>query len=229
MKIFFIFLFIVFLSTEGNSFENPKIKIENFFINKYEVTIKEFEQFAKKNNYITLAEKNGGGYEWGMGWEKKAGWNYKNPYGIKPKSILEPAVHVNHFEAENYCKFINGRLPTFNEWKIAAYQQLSSSKNFKLNKVHKYPSGDKAKNMNSQGVLDYNKHVDVTTLPEGINGLVAMGGNVWEWVANTKEDKSLTAGASWWYGASMTKVTGAQYKPSKFYAIYVGFRCAFDK
>jgi len=27
----------------------------------------------------------------------------------------------------------------------------------------------------------------------------------------------------------MTKVTGAQYKPSKFYAIYVGFRCAFDK
>jgi hypothetical protein len=23
-------------------------------------------------------------------------------------------------------------------------------------------------------------------------------------------------------------VTGAQYKPSNFYAIYVGFRCAFD-
>ena len=36
--------------------------------------------------------------------------------------------------------------------------------------------------MNSQGLLDYNKHVDVTTLPIGINGLVAMGGNVWEWI-----------------------------------------------
>jgi len=56
-----------------------------------------------------------------------------------------------------------------------------------------------------------------------------MGGNVWEWVADTKGDESLTAGGSWWYGASMTKVTGAQYKPSNFYAIYVGFRCAFDK
>ena len=229
MKIFFIFLFIVFLSTEGNSFENPKIKIENFFINKYEVTIKEFEQFAKKNNYITLAEKNGGGYEWGAGWEKRDGWNYKSPYGSAPKSLLEPAVHINRFEAEKYCQSINGRLPTFKEWKISAYKQILSSKLFEINKIYKYPSGDKAKNMNSQGVLGYNKHVDVTTLPEGINGLVAMGGNVWEWVANTKGDKSLTAGASWWYGASMTKVTGAQYKPSKFYAIYVGFRCAFDK
>ena len=229
MKIFFIFLFIVFLSTEGNSFENPKIKIENFFINKYEVTIKEFEQFARKNNYITLAERNGGGYEWGTGWEKRDGWNYKSPYGSAPKSLLEPAVHINRFEAEKYCQSISGRLPTFKEWKISAYKQILSSKLFEINKIYKYPSGDEAKNMNSQGVLGYNKHVDVTTLPEGINGLVAMGGNVWEWVADTKGDESLTAGGSWWYGASMTKVTGSQYKPSKFYAIYVGFRCAFDR
>jgi len=229
MKIFFIFLFIYSLSTTVKSFENKKIPINDFFIQKYEVTIKEFQSYAETKNYQTLAEKNGGGYKWEMGWKKKAAWNYKNPYGIKPKTILEPAVHVNRFEAENYCKFINGRLPTFREWKIAAYQQLSFSKNFKLNKVHKYPSGDKAENMNSQGLLNYNKHVDVTTLPEGINKLVAMGGNVWEWVDDTKGNESLTAGASWWYGASMTKVTGAQYKPSNFYAIYVGFRCAFDR
>jgi len=229
MKIIFIFLFIVFLSTEVNSFENTKIKIENFFINKYEVTIKEFEQFAKKNNYKTLAEKNGGGYEWDAGWEKRDGWNYKTPYGNTPKSLLEPAVHINRFEAEKYCQSINGRLPTYEEWAISAYKQILPSQLFEINKVYKYPSGDEAKNMNSQGILDYNRHVDVTTLPEGINELVAMGGNVWEWVANTKEDKSLTAGASWWYGASMTKATSAQYKPSKFYAIYVGFRCVFDK
>ena len=36
------------------------------------------------------------------------------------------------------------------------------------------------------------------------------------------------AGASWWYGVSKTSKSGAQYKPSNFYAIYVGFRCAFD-
>ena len=226
MKI--IFLFIIFLSTRAISFENPKIKINNFFINKYEVTIKEFEEYAKKNNYKTLAEKNGGGYEWAAGWQKRIGWTYKTPYGAKPESLLEPAVHINKFEAENYCRSINGRLPNFDEWKTAAYQQLLPSKEFEINKIYKYPSGDIAKDMNSQGLLDRNKHMNVTKLPEGINELVAMGGNVWEWISNNKRDNSLTAGGSWWYGSSMTEVTGAQYKPSKFYAIYVGFRCAFD-
>ena len=229
MKIIYIFLFIIFLSTGTNSFENPKIGINNFFINKYEVTINEFQDYAKKNNFKTLAEKNGGGYEWEAGWQKRVGWTYKTPYGTKPKSLLEPAVHINKFEAKSYCRSIDGRLPNFNEWKIAAYQQLLPSQEFEINKIYKYPSGDTAKNMNSQDLLDYNRHMDVTKLPEGINGLVAMGGNVWEWISDKKGEDSLTTGASWWYGSSMTKVSGAQYKPSKFYAIYVGFRCVFDK
>ena len=36
--------------------------------------------------------------------------------------------------------------------------------------------------MNYQDLLAYNRHADVTKLPEGINGLVGMGGNVWEWI-----------------------------------------------
>ena len=176
MKFFLSFLFLFFLSTGAFSFENPKIRIDNFLIHKYEVTIKEFANYAEKNNYTTLAEKTGGGYEWGAGWEKRKGWNYKTPFGKKPESLLEPAVHLNRFESENYCKSIGGRLPTFDEWKSAAYKQSLPSTVFQLNKVYAYPSGDKAEKMNSQGILSYDKHVDVTTLPEGINGLVAMGG-----------------------------------------------------
>jgi len=99
---------------------------------------------------------------------------------------------------------------------------------FIKDKTYRYPSGDIAEEMNSQGLLNYDKHVDVTILPEGVNGLVAMGGNVWEWVDDQEKNNSLTAGASWWYGGSKTSINGAQYKPSNFYAIYVGFRCAFD-
>ena len=47
-------------------------------------------------------------------------------------------------------------------------------------------------------------------------------------VLDIKGNNSLTAGGSWWYGSSKTKASGAQYKPSNFYAIYVGFRCVFD-
>ena len=34
------------------------------------------------------------------GWEKRAGWTYKTPYGENPDSELEPAVHISRFEAD---------------------------------------------------------------------------------------------------------------------------------
>jgi len=221
-------IFILILPIKVFSFENEKINFGKFSLNKYEVTIMEFNNYTIKNEVITEAEKNGGGYEWGAGWVKRDNWNFKTPYGKKPDSELEPAVHLSRFEVENYCKFMNGRLPTFEEWSYAAYTQIFDSDKFIKDKTYRYPSGDIAKEMNSQGLLNYDKHVDVTILPEGVNGLVAMGGNVWEWVDDQEKNNSLTAGASWWYGGSKTSVNGAQYKPSNFYAIYVGFRCAFD-
>ena len=228
MKLIINIICFFLLSTISKSFENEKINLGKFSINKYEITIHEFSEYAFKNNITTLAEKKGGGFEWSAGWERRKGWNFKNPYGKKPESNLEPAVHLNRFEAENYCRYKSGRLPTFKEWKLAAYTQILDSKKFLKGKTYIFPSGNKAEGLNSQGILNYNKHVDVTLLPQGINGLVAMGGNVWEWIDDKKGSDSLTAGASWWYGPSKTKVTGSQYKPSDFYAIYVGFRCVFD-
>jgi sulfatase modifying factor 1 len=68
--------------------------------------------------------------------------------------------------------------------------------------------------MNSQSILNFNKHVDVTSLPEGVNSLVTMGGNVWEWVQDQRGNDSLTAGGSWWHGSK--KKEGAQYKTVQF-------------
>ena len=223
-----IIFLVFFIFSNAFAFENPKINFGKFYLNKYEITILEFKQYANQKKLITQAEKSGGGYEWGAGWVKRSGWTYKTPYGKNPDSELEPAVHINKFEAETYCEYNGGRLPTFDEWSYAAYTQIFNSNEFQKGKVYKYPSGEKAQKMNSQGLLNYNKHFDVTKLPEGINGLVAMGGNVWEWIDDQQNDNSLTAGASWWYGGSKTTKQGAQYKPSDFFAIYVGFRCAYD-
>ena len=167
LKIIFIFLLF---PIKTFAFENPKVKINNFFIQKYEVTIAEFSNFANKTNFKTEAEKQGFGYEYGVGWEKRKNWNYKTPYGKNPDSLTEPAVHVSYFEAEQYCKFINGRLPTFAEWSTAAYTQVLDSKVFEKNKTYVYPSGDRAEKMNSTDLLAYRKHYDVLKLQEGING-----------------------------------------------------------
>ena len=54
-----------------------------------------------------------------------------------------------------------------------------------------------------------------------------MGANVWEWLADRRENEALTAGGSWWYGPEQTKVDGMQGKPADFYVVYIGFRCIF--
>jgi len=56
LKIIFIFLLF---PIKTYAFENPKVKINNFFIQKYEVTIAEFSNFANKTNFKTEAEKQG--------------------------------------------------------------------------------------------------------------------------------------------------------------------------
>ena len=65
-----ITFFLLFFIVSTKAFENPKVKINNFFIQKYEVTISEFSNFANKTNFKTEAEKQGFGYEYGLGWEQ---------------------------------------------------------------------------------------------------------------------------------------------------------------
>ena len=42
----------LFLFSKTFAFENPKIDFGNFSLNKYEITIQEFENYAKKNNWF---------------------------------------------------------------------------------------------------------------------------------------------------------------------------------
>ena len=46
-------------------------KISNFLIDKTEVTIGKFKVYAKETNFISMAEKNGGGLVYENGWVKK--------------------------------------------------------------------------------------------------------------------------------------------------------------
>lgn len=93
-----------------------------FWIDSTEVTIGQFEQFARQNDLTTAAERDGGGYEYRLGWQQREGWNFRQPFG-KPGASNEPAVHVSWFEADQYCQSKGGRLPTREQWSEAAYQE----------------------------------------------------------------------------------------------------------
>jgi len=121
-------------------------------------------------------------------WEWKAGANWRHPDG--PGSSIEgkgdhPVVHVSWFDAQAYCKWAGGRLPTEAEWEYAARGGLDQKP---------YVWGDEpvdAQKCNIwQGLFPVTNTLEdgfLTTSPVGRfppngYGLFDMAGNVWEWV-----------------------------------------------
>ena len=206
-----------------------RVRIGSFGIDRTEVTIRAFRAFARERGFKTAAEKAGGGFEYDGGWQRRRGWSVYRPFGAKPVSDLEPAVHVSWSEARAYCAWMGGRLPTAAEWKLAAYTETRTNPGdgFVKGKTYRYPVGDTPDGMNTDGE-PWPRHAPVGVTKRGVNGLYDMGGNVWEWLADRQGAEALTAGGSWWYGPDKTTAQGLQYKPADFYAVYVGFRCAYD-
>ena len=56
-----------------------------------------------------------------------------------------------------------------------------------------------------------------------------MGANVWEWVSDERGSEGRTMGGSWWYGGSQMRANVDAWKDAEFPAVYIGFRCAYDK
>ena len=207
-----------------------RVRIQNFSLDATEVTIGQFREFASAVGLVTAAEKAGGGYEWDAGWQLRPGWTVYRPYGREPSSPNEPAVHVTWEEATEYCRWRGGRLPTLNEWRQAAFteQRANPEDGFERGRTYPYPVGETPDGMNTNRPDAWPVHAPAGTTRRGVNGLYDMGGNVWEWLADRRDDQALTAGGSWWYGPPQTMAEAPQWKPASFSAVYIGFRCAYD-
>jgi formylglycine-generating enzyme required for sulfatase activity len=180
-----------------------QVRVSDFYLCKYAVTLAGFKEFIEASGYRTDAEKGDGSYVWdGKSWEKRAGinWRFGISGGVRPQSEENhPVVHVSWNDAVAYCKWISEktgdaiRLPTEAEWEYACRAGTTTP----------FHTGDNltTEQANYDGNYPYNNNAKGSyreaTVPVGSSerflpnqwGLYHMHGNVWEWCGDRYGDK----------------------------------------
>ena len=186
---------------EGAFDEHPqhKVYLDDFYIDKYEVTNVQFKKFIEATGYVTDVERKGFGEVWNpsvgfyslwffkdVNWRRPNAWRDDSPY---PKvwenyNIMDrmdyPVTQVSWNDAQMYATWSGKRLPTEAEWEKAS----------RGTDGRKWPWGN-VFDLNIEGAT---LHANVAgeslmlvgSFPTGVSpyGVHDMVGNVQEWVAD---------------------------------------------
>lgn len=127
-----------------------------------------------------------------------------------------PVMAVSWYDADAFCRWTGGRLPTEEEWERAA----------RGTDGRRYPWGNLFEP--DRANLDSNYPTPVGKYPRGASpyGVMDMAGNVFEWTATSADGKYVVRGGGWTKYTFRGRVTdrGTWLEPT--FANYdVGFRC----
>ncbi len=198
-----------------------EVNIASFYIDKYEVTNKEYIAFCKDTGHV-----------FPLFWNTtifKCGDDFMN----------YPVIGVSWKDAYKYAAWAGKRLPTEAEWEYAARGGLQECD---------YPNGNKwEREKHGRDTTNWNNMISPVDAyePNGY-GLYNMSGNVWEWVSDkysatyyaesknnnpkgpVKGNLNVIRGGSWVSGPGCLKVYFRKGLPVIWTDFAVGFRCAKD-
>ncbi len=208
-------------SEDGENDEKPvhKVYIDAFYMDKYEVTVAQYQRFLNANTQQRQPEN----------WQEQL----QNPN--------RPVVNVTWENAKAFADWLDKKLPTEAQWEYAARGGFTGVDG----KPHyRYPWGDEASaskaNFRFLGLKEVGSHA-----ANGY-GLFDMAGNVWEWCfdwynenyyANSPSqnpkgpssgEQRVLRGGSWYLVAGSIRCANRFRNGPADTNSYVGFRCVQD-
>lgn len=187
------------LRSEPFVFDSEKwahpVELGAFQIARAPVTQAEFAAFVDDGGYRRREFWGDAGWAWRVAvaaeaplqWRRTAeGWERRD---FDSWALIEPhrpAIHVNCFEAEAYCRWAGRRLPTEAEWEAAAIGEPGADGGLSPRR-RAWPWGDEPLAPHHANVdWRHMRHVDVGAYPAGDSafGCRQMIGNVWEWTSS---------------------------------------------
>ena len=161
------------------------VHLSGYWISKYEVSRGEYQQFMDAGGYMTNAYWSYDGWAWKTANGRTqpnywAEWQYwSTPPGLFRQTPSHPAAGVTYYEAEAFCNWAGGHLPTEAQCEKAA----------RWTGIHPnvYPWGDtwdpEKCNYFYDSLYPGYQTAPVGSYPSGASpyGCQDMAGNVWEW------------------------------------------------
>jgi len=183
--------------------ELPRHKVHfshDIWMSATEVTVHSYSEFVAATGYHTRAETTGRGRDWNSTsgeWQWVSGLTFRRPYADgTPADDQWPAVQVSWADADAYCRWSGGRLPTEAEWEYAARggkeeekfpwgdapiplvngRQFANGPDEQLH--HAFPRWEFFVGYDDS----YSRLAPVAHFEPNGYGLYDMAGNAWEWV-----------------------------------------------
>ncbi|RJP24958.1 MAG: hypothetical protein C4527_17935 [Candidatus Omnitrophota bacterium] len=184
---------VVIGSNEGDVCEQPPhvVYVNEFYIGKYEVTNREYEEFVQSTGHRSPPH-----------WEG----------GALPASLADhPVIWVSYGDAESYCEWRSGRLPTEIEWERAA----------KSDQPRSFPWGDRfGPERANTWESGWGETAPAGSFPQGASpfGVHDLAGNVFEWVSGFFEPYPGASVTLEEYGKHLRILRGGSWNFNSYYA-----------
>jgi len=237
------------LGQAGIAWAEPvhEVLVDGFYIDRHEVSNGSYQAFIDAGGYTVASCWNPVGWAWReeRGITRPANWTDARYHGggIAGNERF-PVSGVSWWEADAFCRWAGGRLPTEAEWEKAARG---------ANDTRAYPWGDAAPTCTlANGYVDGycvgdTSAVGSYAMGSSPYGAVDMAGNVWDWVNDWYDesyyvgspgssppgpaagtDKVLRGGA-WYVGSTGLRTVTRYLAAPTTQGHYIGFRCAVSE